>query len=138
MHILPVQQIGSCNHVVVLLFRVEVAVLTRVAHQTCARHSIKPGTPEHGTTVHGTPAEHWNTGRFFRYIVFPFNVIIWSPRAMKHGRIILNSMTEVYMSPNKCTFARGKYLLKVLVVEVQTETSSRFPVTIGCILCCIY
>ena len=138
MHILPVQQIGSCNHVVVLLFRVEVAVLTRVAHQTCARHSIKPGTPEHGTTVHGTPAEHWNTGSFFRYIVFPFNVIIWSPRAMKHGRIILNSMTEVYMSPNKCTFARGKYLLKVLVVEVQTETSSGFPVTIGCILCCIY
>ena len=28
------------------------------------RHTIKPGTPEHGNTAHGTPAEHrdwWNT-----------------------------------------------------------------------------
>ena len=28
--------------------------------------------------------------------------------------------------------------LKVLVVEVQIATSSRFPATIGCFLCCIY
>ena len=39
-------------------------------------------------------------------------------------------MAEVSMSSNKCTFAIGKYLLKVLVVEVKTETSSRFPVTV--------
>ena len=26
------------------------------------RHTIKPGTPEHRTTEHGTPAEHQNTG----------------------------------------------------------------------------
>ena len=26
------------------------------------RHTIKPGTPEHGTREHGTPVEHWNTG----------------------------------------------------------------------------
>ena len=25
-------------------------------------HTIKPGTPEHGTTEHRTPVEHWNTG----------------------------------------------------------------------------
>ena len=25
-------------------------------------HTIKPGTPEHGTTERGTPAEHRNTG----------------------------------------------------------------------------
>ena len=31
--------------------------------------------------------------------------------------------TEVYMSPNKSTYARGKYLLKVLEVEVQIEAS---------------
>ena len=45
---------------------------------------------------------------------------------------------EVYISPNKCTYAGRKYLLKVLVVEVQTETSSRFPATVGCFLCSIY
>ena len=39
-------------------------------------------------------------------------------------------MTEVYVSPNKCTYAKGKYLLKVLVVVVQIETSSKFPVTV--------
>ena len=27
------------------------------------RHAIKPGTPEHGTTAHGTPVEHRKTGR---------------------------------------------------------------------------
>ena len=27
------------------------------------RHTIKPGTLEHGTTEHGIPVEHWpNTG----------------------------------------------------------------------------
>ena len=26
------------------------------------RHTIKPGTPEHGTTEHRTPAERWNNG----------------------------------------------------------------------------
>ena len=41
-------------------------------------------------------------------------------------------MTKIYMSPNKCTYARGKYLLKILAVEVQIETSSRFPVTVDC------
>ena len=50
--------------------------------------------------------------------------------------IILNSMTEAYMSPNKCTYGRGKHLLKVLVVEVQIELLLRFPVTVGCFLCC--
>ena len=39
-------------------------------------------------------------------------------------------MAKVSMSSNKCTFAIGKYLLKVSVVEVKTETSSRFPVTV--------
>ena len=69
---------------------------------------------------------------FFVILFFLFSLIIWSPRALKHGDIILNSITEVYMSPNKCTYARGKYLLKVLVVEVQREPSSRFPVIVGC------
>ena len=42
-----------------------------------------------------------------------------------------STYTEVYMSPNKYTYVRGKYLLKVLVFEVQIETS-RFPATVGC------
>ena len=41
-------------------------------------------------------------------------------------------MTKIYMSPNKCAYARGKYLLQVLVFEVQIKTSSRFPVTVDC------
>ena len=52
---------------------------------------------------------------FFCTFFFLFSLIIWSPRALKHGDIILNSMTEVYMSPNKCTYATEKYLLKTLV-----------------------
>ena len=35
------------------------------------------------------------------------------------------------MSPNKCTYVGGKYLLKVLVVEVKIATSSRYPATVG-------
>ena len=31
------------------------------------RHTIKPGTPEHGTTEHGSPAEHRNTGGTTEY-----------------------------------------------------------------------
>ena len=46
--------------------------------------------------------------------------------------------TEVYMSPNKCSYAREKYLLKVLAVKVLIETSPRLPPTIGCFVCCIY
>ena len=75
---------------------------------------------------------------FFVILFFLFSLIIWSPLALKHGDIILNSMTEVNMSPNKCTYARGKYLLKVLGIEVQREPSSRFPVIVGCFLCYIY
>ena len=41
-----------------------------------------------------------------------------------------STCTAVYMSPNKCTYARGK----VLVVEVQIATSSRFPTTVDCFL----
>ena len=29
---------------------------------TFKRHTIKPGTPAHGTTEHGTSAEYRNTG----------------------------------------------------------------------------
>ena len=69
MHILPAQQIGSCNRVAGLLFRVEVTVLIGVAHQTCARHTIKPGTPEHGNTEQGTPEKHRNTGATYKQIL---------------------------------------------------------------------
>ena len=32
----------------------------KIFHQKI-RHTIKPGTPEHGTKVHGPPAEHQST-----------------------------------------------------------------------------
>ena len=69
MHILTVQQIGSCNRVAGLLFHVEVTVLIGVAHQTCARHAIKSGTAEHGNTEQGTPEKHQNTGATYSQIL---------------------------------------------------------------------
>ena len=36
------------------------------------------------------------------------------------------------MSPHECTMREDNICLKVLVIEVQIATSSRFPATVGC------
>ena len=64
---------------------------------------------------------------FFLYTVFLFNLIIWK-----------SMCTAVYMSPHKFTMREENICLKVLVIEVQIATSSRFPATVGCFSCCLY
>ena len=58
---------------------------------------------------------------------FLFNLIIWSPGALQSTCHQINlHIREENIS------------LKVSVVEVQRQTSSRFPATVGCFFYCIY
>ena len=60
-------------------------------------------------------------------LFFFFNLVTWSPRTLQS---IYHQISVPKRKENVC--------LKVLVVEVQIATSSRFPTTVGCFLCSIY
>ena len=49
-----------------------------------------------------------------------------------HWRQGWSMCTVVYMSPHKFPMQEENICLKVLVVEVQIATPSRFPATVGC------